>query len=401
MSDGGGERSGLEVLRDACASPWVVASRWREAGGRVVGLVGASAPRELVLAAGMLPIRVNPERLRGDDATEGVAAESRERFADELAGLEGELPAPQLAVVAALLAGDLDWIDGLLIGRDTEAHTKLFYVLREMAADPGFGPLIPWFGFSDTLRLPTRTSAVYNRRQLRILQLTIAHWGQVADSAAALHAAIATEVALGGSLRQLEHLCAENRLSGQELFIARAGARVLPPEEAMAALRAAASEAEARHVAPERTRVFLTGSEPNVEVYEIIEAAGLHVVGDDHGDDLAEPDGTGSDTIDWLADRYQFSMVGAARAGLDRVASTVARAQSVEADVVVQLLAPTDVASEWELTELRELLPGTPVLTARMEPGAEDGSLRQLVSELAGGAEGAVAPTVVGEASDV
>ena len=37
-----------------------------------------------------------------------------------------------LGLLGTLLAGQLDWLDGLVIGRDNEDYLRLFYVLREL-----------------------------------------------------------------------------------------------------------------------------------------------------------------------------------------------------------------------------------------------------------------------------
>jgi hypothetical protein len=120
----------------------------------------------------------------------------------------------------------------------------------------------------------------------------------------------------------------------------------------------------------------------SVEVYRVLEDAGLCLVGDDHADCLGEWDRSRMEPIDWLADRYHCSTVSAARAGLDRVAATVERARALDVDAIVQLLLPQDEASEWELAELRRRDPAIPVLSVRLERGGEAASLRGLAAEL-------------------
>ena len=60
-----GDRTWAAALRSACEHPEAAAAAWRAGGGQVVGLLGWSAPRELVSAADMLPVRLSPERLAG------------------------------------------------------------------------------------------------------------------------------------------------------------------------------------------------------------------------------------------------------------------------------------------------------------------------------------------------
>lgn len=361
-------------LADAYAHPWRVAERWRAGGGRVVGLFGRYAPAEIVRASGALPIRLDPARL-GRPAALGDGPTA---VPD---GLAGELSAGSLAVVSSLLEGELDWIDGLLIGRDSEMHTKLFYVIREMAGDPEFRTRIPPFAFCDVLRLPVRTSAVYNRVRLRQLHQTVAGWWGGEPSTPSLRQAIAAEAGTRSLLRELDRLRAERRLTARQLLLAAGAAQVLPGPESAAVLQAAISAAEQappRSLAP---RLFVTGSEPTPEIYEVIEAAGLSVVGDDAGwahDTLPEAD----DPIAALADTYQFSSIGSARAGLERASTVSSMVRRARAEAVLQLVLPGDEASEWELAELRSLLAPTPVVSIGFDPAIGYEPLQEAAADL-------------------
>lgn len=375
----------------AADEPLAVAGEWRSRGGRVVGLFGRSAPRELVAGAGMLPVRLWPQRLaRGDD---GAAHGGLGGAAHVPEGLRGELSQQSIALLSALLGGGLDWIDALLIGRDSESHLKLFYVIRELAQEPEYRELIPPFAFSDVLRLPLRTSAVYNRSRLRQLSDAVFAWADRVPTPAAIRAGIMAECEVADRLRELDRLRAQRHVSAADALAAARAAEVLPHADALGLLdellRASGPDAP-RHGAP---RVLVTGSEPEPSAYAALEAAGLGLVGDDHGfhqglpadPDLAEP-------IGWLADRYQFSPLGAARAGLERVRHVQRRARELGVAAVLQLVMPDDEASAWELTELRSLLPDLPVVSVRLEDGAVGeqlraaaGSVSALVAEAAPG----------------
>src|SRR5579875_232972 len=65
-----GEPAWTAPLREAHAAPVTVARRLRDGGTPVVGVVGRAVPRELVIAAGMHPLRIAPRRL--PDASSGV-----------------------------------------------------------------------------------------------------------------------------------------------------------------------------------------------------------------------------------------------------------------------------------------------------------------------------------------
>lgn len=369
------EAEGWTRLDHAHAEPWAVARSWRAGGGRVVGMFGRCAPRELVLAAEMLPVRLWPGRLL--QAGAGEAAASAE---DVPAGLRAELSEESVQLLAALLGGHLDWVDALLIGRDTESHTKLFYVIRELAQDPEFGSRIPPFAFSDVLRLPLRTSAVYSRTRLRQLAAVLGGWAGREVTEQSLAAVIRDELGLADRLRELDQLRTERRVTGSRVVMAARAAAVLPPADAATALSLCLQAAPDRPQDDGAPRIFLTGTEPEPALLSALEAAGLAVVGDDHGwyRDIARADGDLS-PFDWLADRYQFSVVGPARAGLDRVPHTAAAARYAGADCILQLVPPDDVVSGWELAELRELVPALPIIS--IDPGSEP---RDVVREVTG-----------------
>ncbi len=372
----------LKSPSQAYDEPWSGADRWHAQGGRVVGLFGEYAPRELVLAAGMLPVRLRPGRLLRAGATDlGDRVSARSRHVPD--GLRGELSAESLELLSALLAQELDRIASLLIGRDTESHTKLFYVIRELAEDPEYKSLIPPFAFSDMLRLPSRTSAVYNRTRLRELAVVLGEWsaGEIADEA--LSAAIMAEVHLAEQLRELDSLRAEGRVAGSRAVLAARAATVLSQADAAAAVGACLEHARGLVPAAVSPRVFVTGSEPEPAVLVGLEAAGLALVGDDHGwHHAVTHERAGDPGLDWLADRYQLSPVGAARAGLDRAVHIAGRARAVGADCILQLIAPDDLASGWELAELKNLVPTLPVVSVQVDADQGDETVREIAWRL-------------------
>lgn len=375
----------LGPLGEAYHTPRVAAERWRSGG--VVGVYGASAPRELVLAAGMLPVRLDPLRL-GRPAASQLPG-----------GLGTDLVGGALALLAALIGGELEWLDCLLIGRDSEANTKLFYLIREMAEDPEFSPRIPRFAFSDVLRLPHRSSAAYNRVRLRQLAETVASWAGRQVDPAAIEAAIGADDQTRRSLRELRVLQQRGLLTARDRLVAERGAQALPTDAAHAAVRAAVSSVQGREAIPAAAaaRVFISGSEPQPETVGELEALGLRVVGDDHDwaiADLCSPAATG-DPIDRLADHYQFNSPGAARAGLDRVSRSVGRVREVNAQAVLQVSLPGDEASGWELPELRRHLPDLPVVSVALDQSGDNAALRHAAETLLGQVNATASPTVL------
>jgi 2-hydroxyglutaryl-CoA dehydratase, D-component len=393
-----------EPLRAAVLQPAAAAGAWRAAtGGRVVGLVGWSAPRELVVAAGMLPVRLSPRRLPGSTPRRsGIPepASTPDPSGDIAAGLARELPTWAARIAAALVTGALDWADAVLIGRDSEAHTKLFYLLRELRRS-GAATGLPSVAFFDLLRLPSRTSARYNRLRARELTDTLARWagrpvtseslGQAVDDAAATARRLAALTAL--------RTAPLPTVAGSDALAAAMAAQVLPGQQLRAHLAAvcpgdcgqAASPADAGKGAPAAARVFLTGSGlDDLTAYDALEDLGIALVGEDHewGDDGSAPPARTADPLDGIVDRYHFAHGGVARDGLrDRAERTAGKVAAAAADGVLFLTGEHDEAAGWQLPALAERLgPGTPLIRVRLADAAADGcpALRDAALRLLG-----------------
>ena len=193
-------------------------------------MLGWSAPRELVTAAGLLPVRLSPEglaRQAGTAEPDGAAAFGRAAFGGAAFGRE---LAPATAwLAAALLSGALDWIDFLVIGRDREDYTRLFYLLRELRRCDAAPALVP-VAFFDLLRLPSRTSARYNRQRAAELTAVIAGWAgrpvTPSDLAGAAEAERVIALSFGGI--QLLRTRPRPAITGTDALAAAIAARVLP-----------------------------------------------------------------------------------------------------------------------------------------------------------------------------
>ena len=368
-----GELSAWEALEEAYRRPWGVAQRWRAAGGTVVGVLGRDLPREIVAAGGLLPIRLSPLRLdpTGTDHTDAVPA-----------GLASQLAPGPVRLLGALLSGALDWVDAIAIGRDSEAHTSLFYVIRELARTGRWEDRPP-FAFCDLLRVANRHSARYNRIRFREFAEMIGPWTSRAIGDADLRGAIAEGAAVADRLRLLtaQRRSAEPAVTGAQALVAAGAAQVLPAETAVALLSAAAEHPCAQGTAG-RARIFASGSgQDDPWTYEALELAGAQIVGEDHewGDAGEFPVGVTSDPWDGLVDRYHLGPHAAARSGLaQRTQATAAGVRDGGAQAVVQLVFAHDETPPWELPRLRaELGPQTPVTTVTLRYGDRDAEALQ------------------------
>jgi benzoyl-CoA reductase/2-hydroxyglutaryl-CoA dehydratase subunit BcrC/BadD/HgdB len=398
-----GDRASAAALRAACVRPAEAAAAWRAAGGQVVGLLGWSAPRELVVAAGLLPIRLSPDRLAS--------------LTERGSGFGRELTPAVARLAAVLLSGALDWIDFLLIGRDREDYTRLFYLLRELRRSGTAPDLIP-VAFFDLLRLPSRTSARYNRQRAAELVAVLAGWAGRPVTPADLAGAVEAAGGTARSFRGIQELRTRPQpgITGTDALAAAIAARVLPAGQLRPLLDAAlsagipgaaaqepaaregtalaAGAADAPGLAAPGVRVFLAGSATDdLTAYEALEGLGLAIVGEDHewGDDGSEYPLATRDPLDGIVDSYQFAHGSAARAGLhDRIERAADRVRAAGADGVLYLLGPHDEAAGWELPALRERLGRrTPLVPVRLgDPAKSDRLQRHQVAGQPGPAAG-------------
>jgi len=305
----------------------------------VVGHVGADVPCELILAAGAVPVRVT-----GDP---GSGTEAADRY------LEGAVDGQARSQLERLLDGTYEALDLLLVGTDGEASTRLFYTLRAIEREfPGRHHL-PAAHVVDLLHLPHRTSAVYNRARLSALRELLEQWsgGPIPDTA--IRSAIAD---LNASRRLLAGLAGQRaarppRLSGSAL---------------LGLVGVALSDATVDHhelvrARPERPgpRIVLTGTDhDHPRVYELLEATGATIVGEDHQwgsahvtqtvDEVADP-------LDALADRVQQGPPSTRKSGIaERAEYCAALAEDLEADGVVAAVRRGDDGPRWDLPRQRE-----------------------------------------------
>jgi benzoyl-CoA reductase/2-hydroxyglutaryl-CoA dehydratase subunit BcrC/BadD/HgdB len=368
-----------ESLHDAYMRPWLIADEWRRLGGRVVGVLGNDLPREVVAAGGLLPVRLSPVRLdRGGKHHADAVPE----------GLAAQLTPPTSLVLGALMTGELDWIDALAIGRDSETHADLFYVIRELVRT-GEGAGFPPFVFCDHLRLARRQNREYNRLRIREFATTISEWAPRTIDADSLFAAIGDRIAVSERLSALNDLRTRrpSEVSGSQMLVATGAAQAMPALDATGLLATAESERE--HEPESLLRILVTGSgQDDLWVYRALEQSGATVVAEDHewGPDLHWEIADSPDPWDALADRYLSNGHGAARSGLwERTARTAAAARTYEADGVLQIVFDHDEAAPWELPGLRTALgSGTPVVQVRLRYGEENtDALVEAVSVLA------------------
>lgn len=319
-----------------------------------IGVLGRGVPRELVEAAG-----ATPRPLRGDPSASTAEAE-------RLLG-RGIDPASH-AVLAGLLAGGLRGLHGIVVANDAEATLRLFHVLRELArVDPRAG--VPPLHLVDVPHLDRAASRAYARAEFAELAGVLRGW-----TGHDPRPALADRIRAGEAPRTAL-LAARPGLSGTRFLERRLALD--------AGLVSGASEDAGDST---RLRIVLSGSthdEPGVTA--AIEAAGVRIVGDDHGGGELGLDLVAATTdLDGLADRYAADGLTPHRSSPAQRAAHLARLVAArEADGVLVYVRRLDDAPLWDVAAQRAAA-GVPVALVagqdygRIDPDALAAALDEL-----------------------
>ncbi|PXY35889.1 2-hydroxyacyl-CoA dehydratase subunit D [Prauserella flavalba] len=320
----------------------------------VVGYVGADVPVELLTAAGMHPLRLTGSP--GEPSTAG------DRY------LGTGLDPVARSVLTRLLDGAYGHLDGLVVSRDCEASSRLFYAVRELKRIDPAAPLPP-VQLVDVLHLPHRTTTRYVHAKLAGLRATLETWAGRPITDDDLAEAIGQHNRLRHLLREIGELRGRTPalLSGTQALSLVAATTRLPVRDACSLAERLLAEQPSE---VDGLRVFLTGSghdEPGV--YAALEEAGLVIVGEDHdwGDLLSLRD-VEAPTMLALAERYQHNGPSAPRASIRRRAehtSSAARARG--AGALISYARVHDDAPPWDFPAQRALC-GLPSVLLDRQP---------------------------------
>lgn len=248
----------------------------------VIGVVGGDVPVEIIEAAGGHAFRMSgADRPAGDEAVRLLGA-----AVDSVAH----------SILDSILTGDVGFLRGLVVSRDSQAALRLFYVLRMLAQQ---GRAVPDVHLVDLLHLPRASTRDYNAGQLATLADTVAGWTGTGVTPENLYTARRLRAELCAALRTMRAGRAAGTVTGAAALRVYTLAQTGPPADCLASMDAVLGAARSQPYpgpAPEgpaegRHRVFLTGSTiDQVSVYDRLEAAGLFVAGEDHnwGDPVAD-----------------------------------------------------------------------------------------------------------------
>ena len=351
----------LARIRAVYADRLGEARRRRASGATLIGYFLNSVPVELILAAGLDPIR-----LAGDPDRRSPLAETylEEYFDGEVQSLFG-----------AAVEGDFADIDLLVVPRTAEVYLQLYYFLLEI---PKWEPAakVPPLHLFDLLQTPHWTVAQYDLERMKALASLLVEAGGRRVELADLQAAIATTNRLRALLTEASTLwqSAQPQLSGVDALAVIAAAAILHPVEAIATLEALLADPPASLVI-DGPRILLKGSpQSDPRLTQLIEEAGAHVVAHDHiAGDTTYAARIREDVDPWeaLVTHYQCDIPGPrAYPQSQQDARFLALADRTAADGVIFFHDEWDDTLGWEYPDQKKLLDarGIPSLFLKRQP---------------------------------
>lgn len=337
------------------------AIEWKKQGGQVIGCLGSDVPEEILIAAGFLPVRICGDPVTGIESADQYLEQGFDPFVR--------------AQFSRIINGSYNYLDHLIISNSSDALIRVFYYLRALKQTEPDRP-IPDLYFFDFLHSRFRMSALYDRDRTRDLQQLVEKWRGQAITAEELENAIA----LCNDNRQLLDKLNDLRgpqisyVSGSQALQVSGASLFLPRQQHTRLLQAFLEEAT--HFAPlPGKRIFLTGSpHDHTEFYDLVEASGGLIVGEDHllsAGFLSGQIDPAIDPVDAIVDRYHLRPPNSSQATIsERVTGLLEQVGRTGAQGVIFYIHTADDAPSWDFPEQRKALEslGLPVLRLDRQP---------------------------------
>jgi benzoyl-CoA reductase/2-hydroxyglutaryl-CoA dehydratase subunit BcrC/BadD/HgdB len=265
------------------------ARQFKAAGGKVAGFVSTAVPTELIAASGMYPVMITGD-CYGSTA---LADEWMEDMFDPMAR----------AIFQAALAGELEFLDVLIIPRSADSFLRLYLYLREIER-LGVSKHLPRIVLYDLLQTPWLSSSQHNVAQLQKLRAMLSEIAGNSATDTALRTAIDAGNQNRALLRELLHRRRNSPISGTLILKAITTRYLLPIEQHSALLQTLLNDIPATSVS-DKPRIIVAGNaQDNPALHQLLDAHGFHIVGDYHwlGDSCCEHDiQISNDGDPWLA----------------------------------------------------------------------------------------------------
>ena len=324
---------------------------WKaESGGNIVGVLGAEVPTEIILAAGMLPVRLFAKLEGETTASLPYYEKGDSEIVQRLTGL--------------FLSEAPDWMDIIVIGNTPTFNTPVFMFLREIRRlKPELS--LPPLHIHETFHTGTARDAAYNLQSCYRLEERLKSIG--GDTSEASYTKAARLIATRRSeLVELfdKRSQSEPEISGGEVQRAIAHTCLMPN----LAVPSCTSHAN------KGPKLLFSGTDiGQMRAYDLIERAGCTIVSDDH--DMGEPvcrlSVSNPATVETIAKAYSDTPPRSARWPTeDRITHVIEQAKSDRVDGVIFWINDEDHPSSWDLPELKAGLEaiGLPALIFPLQP---------------------------------
>jgi hypothetical protein len=332
------------------------AARARAAGGqRVVGLLGADIPVELVTASGAFALQL--------PFSAGAATSDADRY------VEATFSPGSRGVAQQWLRGEYDFIDSVILSRSDDSSQRLYYYLSELQRRGiAGGPQVLLY---DLAKIPRPTSEAHSVQSTRRLA------ARLGVDPGGLPAAIVARNRRRRLLLAVEALRQSAAPpSGPEVERLLRASDVCEPESFDAALD---GWLRSRHAPWAGPRLLLAGSAPPDERWHVVvEQAGARIVaelGDHSVGRLGEPIPATADPLHTLAMHHHRLPYGP-RSFVDRAGEVTAQAARCGADGVILWMIEEDESMVWSVPDIIAGLEtaGVPLLslTRRRWNGGEE-----------------------------
>lgn len=343
---------------------------------KIVGTLGWAVPDELIIAAGMTPVRVcagTPEMNEADKYLEySFAPASRAQFERLADGTYAQL------------------CDYIAVSDSADVQNRLYYYLREIRrSEPE--KKIPEIYMIDWLFSRHMMYQLWNEKALGRFAEQLEAWSGNKISAAALADACALVEENRRALADFNaRRAGEMRVSGAEALVVIGAGFFMDKAEHTALVREVTAEAAAWPVIS-GTRAFYTGgAQEDTAVYKLLEENGLVIVGEDHdfGARSFASALTNGSTIRSLVSKYMLAPATAQKNLVaERVEELLREVREADAQFVVFYNYEYEEAASWDYPSQKRALDergiGSVLLNKMKYPAAANADLADRIAAAA------------------
>jgi benzoyl-CoA reductase/2-hydroxyglutaryl-CoA dehydratase subunit BcrC/BadD/HgdB len=322
--------------------------RRRDAGSRLIGYCLNSIPIEIILAAGLDPVRIVGDPQRPIDIAE--------RYLEEY--FDGEVR----ALFAAAVEGDFAACELLILPRSSEVYLQLYYLLQEIPKWEPSARAPPLYLF-DLLQTPHWTTAHYDLGRMKGFAARLEEIGGSKVSDEALQQAIAITNRLRTLVNEVSGMWQDvpSSLSGVQALKVIGAASIMHPADAIETLEALLRDRPEPSDIRSGPRVMIKGSpQSDPRFTRLVEDCGAQVVAHDHvaGDRIfSHLISTSENPWEALVDQYQRNTPGPrAYPQMREDAAFIALAERASVEGVIFYHDEWDDTLGWEYPDQKALL---------------------------------------------